>query len=220
LCLVLLLYPFEGHALMLRFGTGPRSPQGVVIYVIVLLISALLYIYRDSVFRKEVANLQTDISSKDTDPIWNIKEMMTHARFVHKRVMEATVLGDADHVKDIVTEDMYDYFSKRFADMKQRNRKMMVDGLDVTHVEVVNTANYVDDSEDFYTVYITGTIQWVLSNSENGDEVDHSTEDVNDAIRELYQFARSNDKWLLCYTQSNPSESDLNKGDYYNEVVS
>lgn len=216
---IAMLCSFPEMALARAGGGGSRSGGGWVnlfVWPVVLIYSALL----THLVRKKSQESKALLSQLYAlDSAWDLNKIKARIEVAFFKIQEAWMQRDQDLASEYMSERLYQKHKVQTDQMIAENRKNILEGIDLIEAEIVQIADFKDDSRDSIWVYIKGSMIDYIVNSEtreviSGDEVRDST------FKELWKLVKNADNnWVVDEIDQEVQLSDVRSMRSYSEEL-
>ena len=132
------------------------------------------------------------------------------------KVVEADIKDDPEVVKEYVTDRMY----KVLENLAEKNRADNIDlvrkDIDLETAQIVEVADYKDDSKDQVWIYLSG--KWVeyYTNKESGVDIVGEKEKKT-FFNEIWKLKRKEDTWVLDQIDERVTPADFREKSSFSE---
>jgi len=204
---VTLILTFPEMALA-RAGGGGRGGGWInlVFWPVILIYSAIL----THLVRKKSEESKALLARLNAvDSTWDLNKIKKRIEIAFFKIQDAWMQRDQNLAKEYMSERLYHKHKLQTDQMIAANRQNILEGIDLIEAEIVQIADFKDDSQDSIWVYIKGSMIDYIVNSQtreviSGDEVRTSR------FKELWKLIRNADNdWVVDEIDQEADISDV-----------
>lgn len=192
-----LLCAFICHDALARAGGGGGGSGGGIL-TLILLPFFLIYsaIVTHLVIKKsrECENLLKVAATRDS--AWKANAIKSRIEQAFFKIQEAWMERNQDIAKEYMSERLYAKHKMQTDTMIRNKKKNMLDALNLTEAKIVQIADYKDDSNDSFWVYIRASAVDYKIDEATGSVVDGDATKSH-PFAELWKFVRSDQNWVV-----------------------
>jgi hypothetical protein len=208
------LVPIDALA---RAGGGSSRGGGILNLILlpfIIIYSAIITHYA----RKKNKQAKALISKiSQIDKAWNFNALKARIEETFFKVQIAWRDRDQDIAKDYMSERLYKKHKIQTSYMRQKQRRNIMENINLKEAKVVEIMDYIDDSQDSFWVYIVGSMIDYTIDDKTGKIIDGKK--INLPFKELWRFIRQGDTWVLDEIDQNVTISDLRDFDPFSEEI-
>lgn len=133
---------------------------------------------------KESRAIKTLSTALIKDDIWDIVALEVNSRAMFYKIQTAVDTKDASVLNNYVTNNFFSWFQSEIKNLSENNTLRYAD---VSDTRIMCCKDYLDNSKDSFTAYISG----------NTVGTGQLEERKNTSFSEIYYFKRFQNEWLL-----------------------
>jgi preprotein translocase subunit YajC len=150
------------------------------------------------------------------DKIWNHRNMMATVEQVFFKVQEAWMERNQDLAKDVMSERIYQKHKMQTDAMIDKGVKNILEKMNLEEVMIISISDYLDNSEDKFSVYLKGSMIDYTINDTTYDVISGDNS-KSETFKEIWTFIRDRHKWKLDEIDQNVTMGDIDRSKAFSE---
>jgi predicted lipid-binding transport protein (Tim44 family) len=202
-------------------GGGETVGVGILISILAFILAPFFLVYSVIVSiklsrrRNQVKQLTEQLSKGDR--LWNYRAMMARVEQVFFKVQKAWMERNQDLAKDCMSNRIYQKHKLQTDEMIANGTKNMLAKMNLKEIMIINVADYKDNSEDTFSVYVKGSmIDYTINDKTNAVISGDSMEPEN--FEEIWTFVREGNVWMLDEIDQNVSLGGISRSKAFSET--
>lgn len=151
------------------------------------------------------------------DKMWNYRNLMATVEQVFFKVQKAWMERNQDLAKEVMSDRIYQKHKLQTDEMITNGTKNMLAKINMEEVMIISIADYKDNSEDTFSVYIKGSMIDYTINDKTGLLISGDNSNPEE-FKEIWTFIRNRNRWLLDEIDQNVTLGDIYKSKAFSEV--
>lgn len=204
-------------------GGGMGGGGGGILTTILAFILApffIIYAIIVSIKLTHRNNLVQDLTAElvKADKIWNHRNMMATVEQVFFKVQEAWMERNQDLARDVMSDRIYQKHKLQTDAMIVYGTKNMLEKMNLQEVMIISIADYLDNTEDKFSVYLKGSmIDYTINDTTN--EVISGDKTKPETFKEIWTFIRDRHQWKLDEIDQNVTMTDIDRSKAFSEKL-
>lgn len=130
------------------------------------------------------------------DASWALDSIERRVKRMYFKVQEAWMQRDQSVAREFMSDRLYETHKLQTDLMLSKHRKNMLEDITLKQSKVVSVSNDLDDSKDFFWVYIEGSMIDYMVDDETGKRTSEDSSRPKGFI-ELWKLVRGKTGWVL-----------------------
>ncbi|MDX1902495.1 MAG: Tim44-like domain-containing protein [Gammaproteobacteria bacterium] len=166
--------------------------------------------------KKHVDQLLAQLSQADS--VWDLSGMRNRIVEAFYALQNAWAARNQNLAKGYMSEALYLNYKAQTDAMLDRHDENVLDQINLDDFIVVDIDDFLDDTKDYFWVLMKGSMIDYHINDTTGQLIS-GDRDTPESFRELWQFVRENNQWVVNRINSSAGITDVAKLHAYSERI-